>query len=359
MDEIDLLSRLRDDVRAPDPTVLANARKLLLARTLEPPRTGARPWLLGGGTRRLPEAQRGTSRRTPRSLAAVAVVVALAILVSVGFLLNDSGVAGSTGASAQAATLLEQAAVNSVAASDPAVGPRQYRKITTRAVWSSSAEAAGRPVTWLDEEVIEVWIPADPSREWVQRRSGRTPVQFFDPGDEAVVRDGGLAPDPGAPELLRAADGAFYGPVTGSWQTPTADFLASLPRDPRLLLDRIYADSEGQGRSKDGEALVFVADVLRGGTVPADLRAALFRAATMIPGIDVVDERANLSGRVGVAIGRDAEDGDRQEIVFAPETGEFIGDREVVLSDDVVPGVPAGAAIAYTAVSTEVVNQAP
>jgi hypothetical protein len=62
-------------------------------------------------------------------------------------------------------------------------------------VASSTAEAPGAPsgaLTWLDQEVIEVWMPAEPSSQWVQRRSGRIPYQWLRPGDERLARDNGL-----------------------------------------------------------------------------------------------------------------------------------------------------------------------
>ena len=357
MDDLSLLAKLRDNVPAPDPAVLASARERLVERTLEAA-PAATPASQRHGERH--GERRGRGRVARIGVMRLAAAAAIVIVAAVGLVVADTvTIGGATGgASAEAATLLEQAATNSVGATGPTVGPQQFLKITTTAWWSSTAELDGRSVTWLEEEVIELWVPGDRSREWVQRRSGRTPVHFFNPDDEAAVREAGLETITGPPEVLRAADGGFYGPVTASWQTPTAEFLAGLPRDPEALLDRIYSDSEGQGNSKDGEALVFVADVLRAGTVPAYLRASLFRAATYIPGIDVVDQRANLSGRIGVAVGRAEEDGIRQEIVFDPATGQFIGERQVVLRDDVIPGIPASSVVGLTAVTAEVVDQA-
>jgi hypothetical protein len=113
-------------------------------------------------------------------------------------------------------------------------------------------------------------------------------------GGAGAAAEGALSPR--SVELRRAKDGAFYGPVQGTWQTPTRQFLAGLPHDPDGLLRRIYRDSKGQGPSKHDEALVYIADVLRSGIIPADLRAALFRAAIRIPGMGVVEGRANLMG---------------------------------------------------------------
>jgi hypothetical protein len=207
---------------------------------------------------------------------------------------------------------------------------------------------------YYTSDLMEVWIPADPSRPWVLRRT-TAPYRFPSAADERALRaEGALSPR--SVELLRARDGAFYGPVQGSWQTPSREYLAGLPRDPEGLLGRIYRDAKGQGPSKDGEALVYVADVLRSGIVPADLRAALFRSATKIPGVGVVEGRANLDGRKGVAVGRyEPENGTRQEIIFDPDTGEVIGEREVNVSGSELPKD----LVSSTSVRTRVVNKAP
>ncbi|MBL7501312.1 CU044_5270 family protein [Frankia sp. CNm7] len=353
--ELAPLASLWTDVAEPAPAQLAQARRRLLDRVAavdESPEPGA---TVTGATAR----RRGRRRRFVTARRAVAVAVAAVVAAAGLFAVDTLRVGGSAGATAEAATLLEQAAVNSAGTADPPVGPAQYRKITVRAVWSSTVnDEHGDEVTWLDEEIIETWIPADPARPWVLRRSGRQPVHWFDPADEAAVRGMGFMTPP-QPTLIRAAGGAFYGPAAPGWQNPTPDFVASLPRDPGQLLDRIYRDSKGQGRSRHGEALVFIADLLRGGFVPVDLRAALFRAATGIPGVEVTDHAANLAGRAGVAIGRDEGGDTRQEIIFDPATGEYIGEREVVLRDGWMSGVPAGTAISYTAVTTEVVDSTP
>jgi RNA polymerase sigma-70 factor (ECF subfamily) len=340
MDDLLLLRELRDEVPEADPVALMRARSRLLERAARP----------HGVVRR--------ARRPPRpAVAAIVAVIAVASVVALDLVrLGDR----SVGASAEAASLLRGAAQHAIA-KDPVVRPNQYRKVTTSAVWSGTAEIDGRLITWLDKEVIEVWIPGDASREWVMRRSGRVPWRFFHPGDEQAVRDAGLhLLEKPEPKVFRAKNGAFYGPVAADWTTPTPEFLAQLPRDPEQLLARIYRDSQGGGPSKDGEALVYIADFLRWGTVPADLRAAVFQAAALIDGVEVIDRRANLEGRVGVAVGRDeSRSGLRQEIIFDPGSGEFIGEREVVLTDEALPGVPAGTALGLTAVRTEVVDDTP
>ena len=75
-----------------------------------------------------------------------------------------------------------------------------------------------------------------------------------------------------------------------------------------------------------------VAGVLSSGLAPADLQAALYRAAAKLPGIKLIDSAANLDGRHGVAIGHAGLDENVQtEIIFNQSNGQFIGEREVLL----------------------------
>ena len=103
--------------------------------------------------------------------------------------------------------------------------------------------------------------------------------------------------------------------------------------------------------------MVFIADLLRTGLVPADLRAALYKAAAMIPGVTIMEGQANLDGRTGVAIGRTEGTLMRQEIIIDPKTGQVIGERQVLTKDYGV--MPTGTPLAWTAVETSVSDTAP
>ena len=104
---------------------------------------------------------------------------------------------------------------------------------------------------------------------------------------------------------------------------------------------------------------MFIADTLRTGVVPADLRAALYKAAAGIPGVRISDRAATLDGQTGIAFGRAESNGIRQEIIIDPVTAQVIGEREVLLRDNVLPGAPVGESIGRTTVTTTVVDSAP
>ncbi|SMG29820.1 CU044_5270 family protein [Agreia pratensis] len=260
--------------------------------------------------------------------------------------------AWSGGADAAAADVLNSAAIATLGVTDPVVGPGQYLLIQTDAVYAShGADGNGEITSYLDGYRDELYVPADQDDDWVWMRYAHTPVQTFGPASEAFAAEmQPLYED----ELLRAPAGTFYG---GSPKEISGDY-DSLPRDPSQLLQTIYAKTDGQGQSRDGAALVWIADVLRSGTVPADLRAALYQAAAEIPGVTITEQQATLDGTTGIAIGRvETVTNARQDIIIDPKTGQFIGEREISL--DAQNGLPAGTASSSTAVTTTVVDAAP
>jgi hypothetical protein len=342
-------------------TALATARaKLLAAATGNPVRVtwdGAAPSAASGlsaGRAPVGAPVRGRRRWLRIGLTAgiAAVLVIVGLLVPSFVTEHDKPVN-----SAQAIGALNRAAVAALGATDEPVGAGQYRYIETHAWWTTFS---GYDI-FQDESLIRIWVPAapdDPAQDWMLDRHP-TGNRVWIKGSEEQAREDGTfigALDTGVTLQTEAPCGNFYSPGpcprAGSWQDPTPSFLAELPRDPALLYDRLQADAPDNGRGP-AELLVYAADALRTGLVPADLRAALYQALTRLDGIDLTDRAANLDGRVGTAIGID--DGQfRQDIIIDAATGTFIGEREV-LTDD-VDGAPEGTTMSYTAVDTAVVD---
>ncbi|WP_345065700.1 CU044_5270 family protein [Leifsonia kafniensis] len=295
-------------------------------------------------------------RRTTWTLGLTGVAAALAV----GLVVTDVvGIAGlRPGASAAAAEVLNSAAQAAIATSDPVVGPSQYLRIKTDAVFGGTlGKDDGTLVTFLASNTDTLYIPGDSNRNWVWDRSARKPVKFFGNLTEEEQADTWKSLNADGfqgQELLDARNGAFY----GSDAIDTPESLAKLSRDPRILLNHIYRINIGAGRSVDGQALVHIADILRTGLATADLRAALYKAAAMIPGVTVTEQQVTLDGRSGIAIGR-TEDADhtRQDIIIDPANGLVIGEREVLLES--ANGFPAGTNLSSTAVTTTVADSVP
>jgi hypothetical protein len=137
----------------------------------------------------------------------------------------------------------------------------------------------------------------------------------------------------------------------------TSAQLARLPRDPHALLAILNPTLPSGKPVGAGPALGSSVLILRSGLVPADLRAAIYQALALLPGLQVTDRSANLDGRVGVALGVDDEPTNiRREIIIDPDTGQFIGERIVQLRADARTGLPAGTLLDSSSVTTGVVG---
>jgi RNA polymerase sigma-70 factor (ECF subfamily) len=288
-------------------------------------RQGGRRWLVGAGL--------------------VAAVTAAVVVVP--------SLVRAPSASAQAAALLTRAA-DSIHTTDPAASPGQWWRLTSSGENLSQATdlTSTALASWLVERTRVAYIAVDGSR----------PTVVVDAPSRVVRRlagpAGSQAPpsDPGSTWTTGIAPSR----MPANWQAPSPAFLASLPRDTAALRDRLYADTAGHGQSVDGEVVVYTADVLRSGLVPADLRSALYRVLATVPGVDVTATTVTIGGRAGVAFAYDESFGDshsRQEIVIDPTTGDVVGERQVTLAE--LDGIPAGTVTELTTASRVLVEEIP
>lgn len=354
MDDLQLLREMRSDIGSAPPVTLARGREKVMAGVGQAPATSARGEILAESNVR----QIRFRRRVLLASAAAAVLVGGIVVADV--------VRPTPGATAEAAEVLNNAALATIQASDPVVGPGQYLKVDTKAVYASTvAREDGTAVSWLDSTGGQVYIPADLSGEWVWNREPRIPTTFFSEEARAEAQRQTVPPSnansdgPQLEGIIRGQAGAFYG---GSPEqilgTPLVEAIDSFPRDPQELLDLIYDRTKGKGPSPESEALTSIASALRTGVIPADLRAALYKAAALIPGVVVADKQATLDGRQGVALGVYWADGKfREDIIIDPANGQMIGERTMFLVDEA--GIPANTAADWTSVKTSVVDAAP
>ncbi|MDK1326301.1 CU044_5270 family protein [Arthrobacter sp. zg-Y1143] len=344
MDELHLLRATRNTTGTVPPAVLAAGREKLMQRTAEedsarepaPVLHPRRPW----------------RRALLASAAAAALVAALVAVDVVG---SDE----RPGATAEAAEVLNAAAAATITSSDPVLAPGQYLLVDTDMVGTTSTVTPeGQEFSWLTRRDHQVYIPADRSGEWVWIREPSKPVQFFDEGSrQEAERVGAGSSDSG--DVSRAPRGEFGGSTQHVLNDmPLQEAVEGAPRDPRQLLDLLYEGNAGGGQTPHEEAFERIAETLGTGAIPADLRAALYQAAALIPGVSVVDREAALAGRTGISLGIGSpEQGYRSEIIIDPQTGLMIGERTVLLEDGKI--FPAGTALGWSAVTTSVVDSAP
>lgn len=241
--------------------------------------------------------------------------------------------------SAHAAGLLRSAAEQTMAFSDPAPGPGEYLRIHTHANWLvGRSDAAGNDLFTMNTQTIDVYVPGDPSRDWVLDRDW-----------------GAIAPRPGQKDTIHAPDGEFYGIP---WTVIEKQELMDLPREGKALIEQFNSQYQGGSASRDEDNFVRITDLLRTGLVPADLRAGLYEALALIPGVNA-SEQTNFDGKPGISIGRSEplRAGQRDEIIIDPATGLVIGERTVMTY--ALFGLGTNNLTAHTAIDYSIVGSVP
>ena len=141
----------------------------------------------------------------------------------------------------------------------------------------------------------------------------------------------GLIREQGRDVPIRSVGGSSAG-----IDRPTYAWFAALPRDPETLL----RDLSSQVRAADGQQpaqAVFdaIGSLLRESVMPPGTAAALYRALGRVPGVTVVPDAVDLAGRHGVGIARqDDRYHVRDEWIFDPDDGAFLGDRSYLVGAD-------------------------
>lgn len=279
---------------------------------------------------------RAPQRRRWRWIAAAAAVV----VVVVGLLLAQTIPFAGNEAPASAAAEELNTVADKITGGDAPLQPGQFRYIARQGSRVSSATGtSGREYTWTVPTLLEVWMPANYTDEWLTRTNPNGNREWLD-GTEAEARADGVNLDrPAGPGgEMRAGCGDFTAamerpprePCTGfsPWQGGvTPEFLAGLPRDPQALYDLIRRDIPTRGSDPDTAMLIWTTQVIGSPLMTADLRAALYRALGHIEGLEITERATTLDGQAGEAFGL-TRGSTRMEIVIDPATGRFIGKRE-------------------------------
>ena len=293
-----------------------------------------------------PQPQR---RHTGRWLVAAAAVGVL----TVGALVSQTVIWGGSGeAHARAVETLNKAADLAASTTDAKIAPGQFRYRSVRAEGITVYQDGGASTGGV---VQETWIPADERQVWMDRRANLGKEKWV-PGLE-----GKGEPSPSTPRQLlgewRApcgdfdyfAEGSRKSCDKGSWSNPTPEFLAALPKDPKQLYEKFVASFPGG----DAAVVTGVGSLLISGRVPADIRATIYRALSLVPSLAVTADVANLDGRKGTALGV-RQDAEFREVIVDPANGQYIGERSVMAVAE--HGLQPGTVRSYSAVKTAVVD---
>jgi hypothetical protein len=306
---IDELERIRN-FRADEPGAGDEAWQAARGALLEAMASESAPTHPRRGRRRgrRPSPSRRRSWLARSALAATAALAAAVIV--------DLATSGSaTAPSPAVAAAFERLAT--IAASGPSTvpGPGQYLYVDSETDYSSTAVARQSCVTYAIDH-RQVWIGADGSgllRETTAQSS------FTSAADRAIclsMKPSPLTP-PGTSNLWFAARCFSLGPGGGNLQT--------LSTDPHLLLEQMRRIDGGP--RTPGEDFVHVGDFLRETDASPALRAALYRAAALIPGVQLLGLVRDHAGRLGLGVGYGS--GASQSIlIFNPRTAAFMGEGQ-------------------------------
>jgi hypothetical protein len=209
----------------------------------------------------------------------LAVLVAAAALVAVAAIVGPS-LLGSRGSSAEAATVLLQAAHS----------------------------AGQQPGGWPD---VPYWHSVS-----TYQRDGKTYTReiWISHHGTSVLRDPGVAPG-----VLALGPGIF--PAGGS--AFTWDQLYALPTDPTALAATLRSGIHGAGKDDDSELFVIVGDLLRESPAPPALRQALYEVAASVPGVTADGVVTDRDDRRGNGVTRDG-----QQYVIDPHTGQLLQEQD-------------------------------
>ena len=199
-------------------------------------------------------------------------------------------------------------------------------------------EDASQVVTaTLSSDRIEVFVPSERAREWPERRVGeRVITQRWGDASLDLTGFGGLA---GYVEWKRTWDlEGLVGP------------LADLPRDPARLLETMRAAADD-----DEHAYWMVLRSLESNAMPADLQAALYGAARLIPGATL----ESFDQRIAVITWTSAAEPRKRFRLTIDTTTSFVTESDWWWGRADVLGVPADVPDVHREISVDTVNALP
>lgn len=244
----------------------------------------------------------------------VAVVLASVMVVA------GSQWPGREQRTAAAAVLNELA---SVAALQPAPAPATvpgYRYTKTDEIYLNTMVARdGTTIAVLAPKTRTIWIAPDGSGR-IREIVGE--VIYLSERARSAWQGAG------SPPFARALNRDF-GPQGLSFED-----LSRLPTDPNALATVVRERAERASPPLHDQMFVVVGDLLRQQTAPPQVRAALYRVAARIPGVELVGQVRDRAGRQGIAVAMTSTyTGIKQRhvLIFDPKTSVLLAEERVLL----------------------------
>jgi hypothetical protein len=281
LDELERLRAFRADVPEPDETAVAAARaQLVEAISGEPHRSSSHTPHGERSRRRLRKLQRRRRFVLAGGLATVGVGVAGAL----GF------TTAATPVSALAAQMNQLAKVAAGQAWTGIPGPGQYLYTESQGLTESDTMGNDQECAVSQIEHRQSWIATDGSGAISDVRDQS---KFTSAADRDICANFKIT-DPSSQDS--SWNSRF--PV-GGLSLPTNDW-KSLSTDPATLLKQVH-ERDG-GPDTPAELFTNVADFMRESDVPPVIRAALYKATALIPGVKLLGPQTDQAGQAGLGV---------------------------------------------------------
>jgi hypothetical protein len=281
-------------------------------------------------------------RRRPWRPAAVVILAVAAAVV----LLSVFGGSGSPGAPSSAAAGVFHRLAGRIAAQPLTPQPGQYLYLDFKSEWGAfEGNCETRSV-----EHRQIWIGVDGSG--LDR--GAT-----EPGHFTSVADRATCLSMASTEAQKAAlQYSLAARTSDDWNAPrclelgpTSDW-SSLSSDPQVLLQQIRNLYHGGDATTPAQEFSYIAEILGRTDAPPDVRANIYRAAALIPGVQSLGTVRDHDGRPGLGLAITTGEGTpdaSDELIFDPQTGQLLGETAtgpyggwyVYLDTKVVNGLPS------------------
>ncbi|MFJ7043711.1 CU044_5270 family protein [Streptomyces sp. NPDC101112] len=257
-----------------------------------------------------------------RTILLPAAAFALAGAVAGGLALTGGG-AGGHGGTTDLAT--GPALTTRIGVADAKGAPQLLERISLAAADTSEPTPRKGQYIYIASKVADTYIAVDGDNksEAVSTELHSRQVWKSLDGRDGWLIEAGETSDKGITLQSDTPDGGAY------------NALAELPTDPDTLLQQIYRESDAVRDPevpRDQAAFVAIGDLLFESYPPAEVGAALYKAAAKIPGVVAVNDTVDATGRHGIAIARENPvAGERTEWIFDKKTLRFLGERIVVV----------------------------
>lgn len=315
LEELERLRAYRAEVPEPDDASVAAARaRLMEAIVVEPRSEGVRRARSQVAPARRPRVTRDRLRRLQRRRRFVLAGGLASVGVGVAGLLGFTTAAAPVSALAAQMNQLARVAASQAWTGIP--GPGQYLYTESDGLTSSSIMGNDKECTVSQVEHRQIWIATNGSGAI---NDTRDQSKFTSPADQAICANDFKVTDPST----QNSSWSNRFPVNGL-SFPTNDW-KSLSTDPRTLLKQVH-QLDG-GPNTPSEWFTNITDFLRESDVPPAIRAALYQALPLIPGIKLMGVQTDPTGQVGLGVGAYSDGQLRAELIFDQQSARMLAEE--------------------------------